>query len=370
MGTATKLLVVIVVACFIQGGMVRTLTSMATDRTIPAEELFGQLELTFKKLVKTAQDDFPKYLTEIIEHMGCPVTTTIEVQFIEIAQHLLTVAQSVQQLKQAVVDASTRYFLRPSGTSGIIIYQVDVMSSSVLKIGIAFNKFAMTVTDMVRGIETANAFMVQILSVERNTEMTVKTARTGVEPTIKAAKSKALLAYYTSQRNMKADLSNAIAKLSIFSSSKSLSEVAKKYDASYLNLFQFLRKHNFTDVRKISKSYESLEENTDGIVCQVSDVLFGAMNRTISKLVGIVLERGPYADTCFTTFSSMMSTPYLAITNLIQGCITKEAPRWNGIADMINSIVSLLQANTADLSSNIGKCPTFANFLISGSDYT
>ncbi|KAL9701919.1 hypothetical protein quinque_005360 [Culex quinquefasciatus] len=114
--------VAIVVACLVHGGQentetakfisktlgkalkyafkfIKALTNLATDKTIPIEELFQQFEKAYDKLITYMTKDEAAFKQALLENLGVAVARDVETKWNKIKQELMNVAANADRLK-------------------------------------------------------------------------------------------------------------------------------------------------------------------------------------------------------------------------------------------------------------------------------
>lgn len=348
---------------------IKALTNLATDKTIPIEELFQQFEKAYDKLITYMTKDEAAFKQALLENLGVAVARDVETKWNKIKQELMNVAANADRLKKSVLHLHNRHDESQGESRATISQLVTVFASSISKLKTAVADLTTAVGNIVTGLQTSNTFLTQVIGTRNSTRTSVKTARAELKKDLLKARMDALDKFLAAQSKIRTGLSESISKLSIFSTSKKLNRYARKFDDSYYELYHFLRQRNRTDASSIGKDFFRIWENLENVHDKSVEIFFYAMRRTYMRLADVVFESSFYNDYCHTTYTYSVPSKYQSVSTVISDCTTREKTRWMAISTAIKDEVTLLQSISEELAMNIARCATYKDFITSSPDY-
>ncbi|EAT45382.1 AAEL003337-PA [Aedes aegypti] len=338
-------------------------TKAATDRVTPVTELFNALQGSYDQMSQYLKSDALVSVNSLDDALK---TTELVNAFDGVTEAIANVTTITQAFQHAIGETLTAANGKPVTRSTVNTYippsLTISMANALGQLKEQTSVLSKAVEYMLKNIAVVDAHITKVNATALNLEQRLNATLLGIEQQYLAEADNIIRRLYTSQNNVKTEISNSVGKLSIFQSNRTLLNMVDGFSEAYTKLYYYLFNRNQTDTESIQQAYNEIISNMKQQVQSLNNNFTSEMQQTAITVGFQYLNRNANFNYCFVNHQNQIFSAFTVVNNAVNACLNREKTRLGRLPDVIDRFLRQTEANTEDFSFNIATCTSQSGF--------
>ncbi|XP_019558714.2 uncharacterized protein LOC109427585 [Aedes albopictus] len=345
-------------------------TKAATDRVTPVKDLFNALQSSYDQMSQYLKSDALVALGQVSDGLGTTELANALDGVTNAIANVTTITETFERAIGQTLHAANGKPVTRSTLNAYIPPSLTIsMANALGQLKEQTSVLSKVVEYMLKNIAVVDSHIAKVNATALSLEQKVNTTLLAMEQQYRTEADTITKRLYTSQNVIRTELSNAVGKLSIFQSNRTLLKLVDGFSEAYTKVYYNLFNRNKSDVDSIQKAYAEIISNMNQQTRYLSNNFSTEMQQTAVAVGFQYLNRNSNFDSCFVNHQNQIFAAFTPFNNAINSCLNREKTRLGRIPDVIDRFLRQTEANNEDFGYNIGTCSTQTGFANSAITY-